>query len=112
MSTIDPKDIAHGIDQTAQDYAANVKLESGKEHIGQAARELKEGAMDLKQGAMLKAGEVKSAALHQAEHVKRRVESSVRDARGQCERYTREEPMKSLLYAFGIGFVLGLFLRR
>lgn len=85
-------------DPTLTAWAAEAKLEDGKEHAAQAVR-------DLKDAASLKAREMKDVTVQRAHEVKRRVESAV-------HRKTRDQPVGSLLCAFGAGFVLGLILRR
>lgn len=116
MNTFNPNDFSSPVEEGGNSNAgrnvvhalheaeAHAKLEAGKDHAAQAARELKEGAM-------LKAREVKDNAVHKVDDVRRRVETSVQDARSRCERSTREDPMRSLLYAFGAGFVIGFIFR-
>ncbi|MFT4175213.1 MAG: hypothetical protein QM627_01040 [Luteolibacter sp.] len=93
------------VEEFVSHEAAAAKLEAGKDHAAQAARELKEAAL-------LKAREVKETAVHKADEVRRRVDDRVQTARATCERRTREEPMKCLLFAFGLGFVVGFLARR
>ena len=97
--------LEEGITGFASSAQATAKFEAGKDHASQAASELKEAAI-------LKAQAVKSSAVLKAEDVRRKVEDRVQDARSRCEQRTRNEPLKCLLYAFGIGFVTGYIFRR
>lgn len=90
---------------TSDNAAADQKFEASKDHAAQAAREVKEAAY-------LKAREYKGVAVHHAEDVRRRVETSVQDVRSRAEAHTREDPLKSLAMAFGVGFIVGLIFRR
>lgn len=105
MNTTDPEDFVNAIDQAVTDAEAKAKLEAGKAHATQAAQELKEAAM-------IKARGVKDSTVQRAVDVRRNVENRVQDARSRCETRTREEPTKCLLMAFGVGFILGLIVRR
>ena len=105
MNTLNPESLASTVDQTINGLAAESKLEASKDHATQAIR-------DVKDAAVLKAREVKGSTIQKAEEVRRRVESSVKDARAVAEQKARENPMSSLLCAFGAGFVLGLILSR
>lgn len=105
MNTLDPENISSVIDETLAGMASDAKLEASKDHASQAVREIKDAAV-------YKAREVKELAARKTTDVRRLVESSVKDARGACEQKTRENPLGSLLCAFGAGFVLGLILRR
>lgn len=93
------------IDEAVSHLAAEVKLETGKDHATQAVR-------DIKEAALLKVHEVKVSTVQKADDVLRKVESKVNEARSAAERRTRENPLGGLLCAFGTGFVLGLIIRR
>lgn len=105
MNTLSPESLASAVDSTISGLAAESKFEAGKDHAAQAVR-------DITDAAVLKAREVKGSTVQKALDVRHRVENSVQDARYAAERRTRENPMGSLLCAFGAGFVLGLILRR
>jgi|GEM_PF-2667839 len=97
--------LEEGVIGFAANAEATAKYEAGKDHAAQAASELKEAAI-------LKAQAVKSSTIHKAEDVRRKVENRVQDVRTRCEERTRNEPLKALLYAFGVGFVTGYIFRR
>ncbi len=67
---------------------------------------------DMKESAMAKAEEMKAAAVEKLEDVRQRVESSAHDLRARCEVETRANPGRTLGIAFGVGFLVGLMLRR
>jgi ElaB/YqjD/DUF883 family membrane-anchored ribosome-binding protein len=80
---------------------AGNKLESSRTHARRAAEDLK------------------SAATSVASDYRDRAEQAWDDARGRArtlqedgEQYVRENPMKAVMTALGIGFVLGIVFRR
>lgn len=90
-----------GTTQGAGPSAAQSKLESSKTHARRAAEDLK------------------SAATAVAEDYRGKAEQAWQDARVRVrtlqedgEDYVRENPMKAVFTALGIGFVLGLIFRR
>ena len=92
--------------------AAQDKFESSKTHARKAAEELKSAA-----GVM--ADDLKSAAGAMAEEYRGKAEQAWGDARDRArtlqedgEQYVRENPIKAVFTALGIGFVLGLIFRR
>ncbi len=101
MSNTDPSAFTGAADEAAAEH----KFESGRDHANQAAREVKEAAL-------LKAREYKGAAVHRAQDVRHQIEHSVQDARSRAEAKTREDPLKSLAMAFGVGFIAGIIFRR
>jgi ElaB/YqjD/DUF883 family membrane-anchored ribosome-binding protein len=92
--------------------AAAQKFESSKTHVRKAAE-------DLRSAAGVMAGDLKSAAGAMAEEYKDKAEQVWEDARARArtlqddgEQYVRENPVKAVFTALGIGFVLGLIFRR
>jgi ElaB/YqjD/DUF883 family membrane-anchored ribosome-binding protein len=97
--------------------------ESGKDHLRAAAGNLKEAAStkveDIRQAAGQKADELRSAAQGKAQELRGRAESAWSDFRSKAknwqaegEAYVRDNPIKAILIALGLGLLLGLLLRR
>ena len=91
---------------------AQRKFESSKTHARKAAE-------DLKSGAGMMAEDLKSTAGAMAEEYRGKAEQVWGDARDRArtlqedgEQYVRENPIKAVFTALGIGFVLGLIFRR
>lgn len=89
------------ISETAKAAEANEKFESGKTHVKQAADDLR------------------SAAGAKAQEIRERAESAYDTARTRArswqeegEQYVRENPLRGVLTALGVGFILGLLIRR
>lgn len=92
--------------------AAKNRFESGKAHAVHAAE-------DLKAAAEAKAHELRHAAEAKAHELRARAESvygeyraKARTLREDGEHYIRENPLRAVLTALGVGFVLGLVFRR
>ena len=88
------------------------KLESGKSHAKQAAE-------DLRSAAEIKAQELRQAAEIKAQELRGRAETAYSDARTRAmsmreegEQYVRENPMKAVLTALGVGFLVGIIFRK
>jgi len=88
------------------------KLESTEAHLRKAAE-------DLKEVATAKANEFREMAEQTANEFREKAETAYSDARGRAqayqsdaETYIRDNPTKAVLYALGIGFLLGLMIRR
>jgi ElaB/YqjD/DUF883 family membrane-anchored ribosome-binding protein len=77
------------------------KIESGKTHARRAAEDLKTAATSM-------AGDYRDKATQAWDDAKVRVRTLQEDG----EDYVRENPMKAVATALGIGFVLGLIFRR
>ena len=77
------------------------KLESSKTHARRAAEDLKSAATSM-------ADDYRDKATHAWDDAKVRVRTLQEDG----EDYVRENPMKAIATALGIGFVLGLIFRR
>jgi ElaB/YqjD/DUF883 family membrane-anchored ribosome-binding protein len=87
--------------QSGASSGAQNKLESSKTHARRAAA-------DLKSAASTMAGDYRDKATQAWGDAKVRVRTLQEDG----EDYIRENPMKAVLTALGIGFVLGLIFRR
>jgi ElaB/YqjD/DUF883 family membrane-anchored ribosome-binding protein len=87
--------------QSGAPGSAQNKLESSKTHARHAAE-------DLKSAATAMAGDYRDKATQAWDDAKVRVRTLQEDG----EDYVRENPMKAVLTALGIGFVLGLIFRR
>ncbi|MFT5465839.1 MAG: ElaB/YqjD/DUF883 family membrane-anchored ribosome-binding protein [Verrucomicrobiales bacterium] len=92
--------------------AAGTKAQQLKQAAEHRARQLRDAAED-------RAGKLKDAAGRGAEQIKDAAGPAIEDAferakevREEVEAYVRANPTKSVLSALGIGFVLGLLLRR
>jgi ElaB/YqjD/DUF883 family membrane-anchored ribosome-binding protein len=81
--------------------SAQNKLESSKTHARRAAE-------DLKSAATTMAEDYRDKATQAWDDAKVRVRTLQEDG----EDYVRENPMKAVMTALGIGFVLGLIFRR
>ena len=92
--------------------AAQGKFESSKTHARKAADELKSAAgvmaEDLKSAATTMAGEYRE----KAEQVWGDARDRARTLQDDGEQYVRENPVKAVFTALGIGFILGLIFRR
>ncbi len=95
---------------TNQDAAS--KYESGKSHAKQAAEDLRaaaeEKAQQLRSTAEAKAQEYRG----RAEHAYEQARTRARSLQEEGEHYVRENPVRGVLTALGIGFLLGLLVRR
>ncbi|PYK42333.1 MAG: hypothetical protein DME46_11260 [Verrucomicrobia bacterium] len=87
--------------QSSAASSAQNKLESSKTHARHAAE-------DLKSAATTMAEDYRDKATQAWGDAKVRVRTLQEDG----EDYVRENPMKAVLTALGIGFVLGLIFRR
>jgi len=96
--------------------------ESGKDHL-RAAADIKEAGSakveDIRQAAAQKPDEFREAAQGKAQELRGAVESAWSDARSQArswqakgEAYVRDKPSKAVFIALGVGFVLGVLLRK
>jgi ElaB/YqjD/DUF883 family membrane-anchored ribosome-binding protein len=92
--------------------AAQAKFESSKTHARKAAEDLKSAAgvmaEDLKSAATTMAEEYRD----KAEHVWGEARDRARTLQEDGEQYVRENPVKAVFTALGIGFILGLIFRR
>lgn len=101
------KAVGETVKQQAQSaYAA------GREHLSAAAR-------DISDAASVKYNELRSQAQSKAEEYRGRAQSALSDAaakaqniQGDTEGYIRENPLKAVGIALGVGFVLGIIFRR
>ena len=97
--------------------------ESGKDHLRAAAGDIKEAVSakveDIRQAAADKTDEIRAAAQGKVQERRGVAESAWSDARSQAktwqaqgETYIRDNPTKAVFIALGVGFVLGLLLRK
>jgi len=104
------------MNETVSDPAANQeaasKFESGKSHAKQAAD-------DLRAAAEQKAAEFRAAAESKAQEFRGKAGEAYDQARQRArslqeetEAYVRENPLRGVLTALGVGFVLGLLFRK
>ncbi len=84
---------------TQSDAAA--KFESGKSHVRQAAQ-------DLRTAAEIKAQEYRG----KAEEVYAQARERAKSWQEEGEEYIRQNPLRGVLTAFGVGLILGLLIRR
>jgi len=95
---------------TNQDAAS--KFESGKTHAKQAAE-------DLRAAAEEKASQFRGVAEAKAQEFRGKAEDAYSQARTRArslqeegEAYVRENPVRGVMTALGVGFLLGLVFRR
>ena len=99
------------------------KFEAGKAHAKQAAEELRaaaeEKASEFRSVAEEKAAEFRTVAESKANEYRAQAEETYHHARTRArtlqeegEAYVRENPLRGVLTALGVGFVLGLIFRR
>jgi ElaB/YqjD/DUF883 family membrane-anchored ribosome-binding protein len=97
--------------------------DSAKDHVKAAAQDFKTAAgakaEEIRRAAQKKAEELRSAAQGKAREFRGTAESAWSDARGRArtwqtdgEAYVRENPAKAVVIALGVGFLLGLILRK
>ena len=97
--------------------------ESGKDHLRAAAGDIKEAVSakveDIRQAAAEKTEELREAAQDKVQELRGAAESTWSEARSQAktwqvegETYIRDNPTKAVFIAVGVGFVLGLLLRK
>lgn len=88
------------------------EIEAGREHFKQAADSFRHAAeikaAELRSAAESRVGEIRSAAEHTAEELRQRARTLTEDA----EAYVRENPLRAVATALGVGFVLGLIFRK
>jgi ElaB/YqjD/DUF883 family membrane-anchored ribosome-binding protein len=91
---------------------AKVAYDAGREHLGAAAKDLGDAANatygDLRDQAKTKADELRDRAQSAYSDATARAQ----DYQGNAESYIRENPLQSVAIAVGVGFVLGIILRR
>lgn len=91
---------------------AQVAYETGKEHFTAAAKDLGEAATatyeDLRGQAKVKADEYKGKAQAAWEDASARAQTY----QSETEGYIRENPLKAVGIAVGVGFLLGIIFRR
>ncbi len=96
--------------QIAQD--ANAKAQQLKQSAVEKAQQFRDfagtKAHDIKETAGVKAQQLKQAAGEQVQHGR----VKAREAHASAEEYIRQNPTKSVLTALGVGFVLGIIVRR
>jgi len=113
--------------ETASDPALNPqsgsKFEAGKAHAKQAADEIRaaaeEKAAELRSVAETKASEYRATAEAKAQEYKAKAGETYEQVRTRAntlqeegEAYVRENPLRGVLTALGVGFILGLLIRR
>jgi ElaB/YqjD/DUF883 family membrane-anchored ribosome-binding protein len=91
---------------------AQNKLQSSKEHARKAAEDLKSAAGAFAEEYRGKAEQAWGDARGKAEQAWGDAASRVRTFQEDAEQYVRENPTKAVFTALGIGFVLGLIVRR
>lgn len=88
------------VGETVKKHAQTV-VETGKTHLGAAAK-------DISDAAAAKYGEIKD----QAAHVAGDYRSKAQNLQGDVEGYVKENPLRALGIAVGVGFILGVLIRR
>ena len=80
---------------------AKAAYDTGREHLGAAAKDLGDAATASYGNVRHKAGSIYSDAYDRAH-----------DYQSEAENYIRENPLQAVAIAAGVGFVLGVILRR
>ncbi|MFQ3577971.1 MAG: hypothetical protein SNJ52_03040 [Verrucomicrobiia bacterium] len=97
---------------TQTGHPLNQEIEAGKEHFRQAAESFRHAAelkaAELRQAAEARASELRSVAESKAAELKERARTLSDDA----EAYVRENPLRAVATALGVGFVLGMIFRK
>lgn len=88
------------------------KFEAGETHAQQATEELRSAAQS-------KASELRSVGEAKAKEYRTKIENTYEQTRNRAhslqeegEAYVREQPLRGVLAALGVGFVIGLLFRR
>lgn len=95
------------ISSTTQPSAARVRA---KAHDARDA--VKDLASEASRYAQEKAAAIKEDAIHYAQDTKDAAVAQYRTARRQTEDFVQRKPYQSLAIAAGVGFVIGLLLKR
>ncbi len=100
------------MNETSTNQESESKFEAGKAHAKQAAEELRaaaeEKAAQLRTAAEQKAGEYRTKAGETFDQARHRAHTLQEEG----EEYVRQNPLRGVLTALGVGFVLGLLFRR
>ena len=88
--------------------AAAQKVGELREAVTEKAQALREGANTATAGLKEKSEDVREY----ADQTLKEVGAQLADLRAEAEKFAREKPVQALAAAFGVGFVLGLLLRR
>jgi ElaB/YqjD/DUF883 family membrane-anchored ribosome-binding protein len=96
--------------------------ESGKNHLRASAGDKETASAkveDIRQAAGQKADELRSVAQDKAQEFRGTAETAWSDVRSKAkgwqvkgEAYVRDNPTKAVLFAFGLGLLLGFLLRK
>jgi len=98
-------------EETMEGEDAVRKLESSKNHVKNAAGDLR-AAAEAKAGELRGMAEAKAAEYRgKAEHAYGEARDRARTFREEGEGYIRENPARAVLTALGVGFVIGLAFR-
>ena len=93
-------------------HDAGAKAQQIKESAVEKAGQLRElagtKAHDIKETATVKGQQIKQAAGEQIQQG----QIKAREAHADAEEYVRQHPTKSILTAIGVGFLIGLVVRR
>lgn len=106
--------LAHDAGARAQQIKDSAVEKAGqfREFAGTKAHDIKETATakahDLKETATVKGQQFKEAAGEQIQQG----QVKAREAHADAEEYVRQNPTKSILTALGVGFLIGLVVRR
>lgn len=91
---------------------AQTAIDAGREHLTAAAKDLSDAAnakySDLREQALAKTDEIRGKAQAALGDASERAKTY----RSEAEVYIRENPLQSVGIAVGIGFLLGIILRR
>jgi len=100
------------IPETIPPVEAAAKLNDGKNHATQAVH-------DLRAAAEAKAAELRAAAEGKVQELRGKAGQAYADARtradsvrGESEQWIRQNPTRAVLTAIGVGFILGLIIRK
>ncbi|NWK56741.1 DUF883 family protein [Verrucomicrobiaceae bacterium N1E253] len=93
-------------------HEAGAKAQQIKDSAVEKASQIREvagsKASEIKEAAAVKTQQIKQAAGEQIQHG----QVKAREAHADAEEYIRQNPTKSVLTALGVGFLIGLVVRR
>lgn len=102
---------AKHVSDTVKEEAQAV-FSSGKDHLGKAAKNLSEAAADTYGSLRHEASKKMRTCREQTEAAFGEASAKVKILQSDIEKYVHSNPLKSIGIAAGVGFILGMILRR
>lgn len=91
---------------------AQAAYSTSKDHLGQAAKDLGEAANAKYQDIRTQVGSKAQEYKGRAQDVYSSATTKAKDFQGDTEQYIRDNPLQAVGIAVGVGFLLGLIMRR